>query len=668
MARKKAEIDLLGVATKEELIKFEVSKEGDKELSKVVADINANSKSKKLTTEEELLRIKKQGEQEILDIQNELKEFKVSEERKISFLPSEVEEEEEEVYEPTKFEKIKENISKPFVKIVEYFVNMSIAEKLDFLKSTFLVLLVLVTMILSYFAVKKNIINSSNFIHLKLQDVGGGQVANTDEELVFNGVPYRLGKILIDGQNTVFNFEDQVDFADKYSATVIDNYGKVYQVDQHYMRNVRDININKVLALDPLNDGVKEFELRILNNETSESFSYYFKLNKFLKKSGYVKLYNTQNTNKVGVNVDSITASATSTYLNYSLNSGGLPYTYKIIERAGMSTNLYKNMTILPSKQNKTNVYDFPDQEMVLIEETFISPEDFETTLNFQSTNIFKSYPIERDFSINEIKSNKTIDFGHYTINFSGIQKKGDTAVLVFNVIDNQFSQAKEETKDYTLKEKEEEIDNNFKVTSERIGQTENVYAILDAQLVLFNGKGEEVGLVSPTKINANDIGTDMVFIDDSLNYVVNNFKVRINSIDVRDEKYMAEIDLAKYKENTYDEYDMYLDDIKKGFNSRLAYKAAESPRSQITHFSEDILLDKELMANYIPKSLIHPATYSTNIIAKSFRGNKIFVAVEEDFLATSEAGFVHSNVDHRIIYDITERKIIYDEIVKYNK
>lgn len=682
MARRKAEIDLLGVATKDELVKFEIGKEADKELSRVVAEINAKNNDRKLSPEEEMLLIKKRGEQEILDIQNELKEFKVNEERKISFLPIEDDEEEEEEYEPTRFEKIKAKLKAPFIKFFTSISDMSWGERFDLLKTTFVVLLVVVTMVLSVQAVQKRKESSDTYIKLELQEVGAGQVATPGVDLNLNDDMYKLSRVIIDGENTVLEFENYIDLGTEYSAYIIDNYEKTYETDQHYMRNVRGIKKGKVLAMYPLNDGIKEFTLVVTNNITDEKYTYKFRLKDFLKKSDFVKLYNTENVTKTGVNVNTFIASASSSTLNYSLNYKGLDYKYKVIDRPGMHTSLFKNLRILPSKQSKISEYEFPEQDIVLIEEIYISPEDFETTLKFESDNIFKSYEVNKDISVDTARAGTKIDFGHYTLYIEGLQKQGDQVVLVYHTVDNEFVPEVKEEVDPKNPQKTpqptevkkggfDEFGNdlNFKMEIEKTNETETVYTVLDAQIITFDNKGNELQTISTKDIYAGDQGTDMVFKDDRLNSVVGNFKIRINSIDIRDEKYITYIDLKSYSAQKTDEkVEETITNIKNAFNSRQAYKATKEPRSSIVNFSQEILKDKEMMDKYKPEILLTPAIYSSNVILTAFNGMNVYAVVEEDFAGHLENGFIHTNYDHRIIYNTITKEIVFDEIIKENE
>lgn len=674
MARRKAEIDLLGVASKEDLVKFEVGKEADKELSKIVSEINDKITEKKLTPEEELLLIKKRGEQEIQDIQNELKEFKISEERKISFLPIEDEEEEAPVRVETKGEKFFRIVLAPFKKLINFVMELSPYEKVSLVKSTLLILLVTVFMILAFYSVKKYTIVSSNYINLTLKDTGGGQVATLNDDLMFGKHAFTLKMISIDGRNTVLKFSEDVILGDAYNAYILDNYGKKYEIDEHYMRNVKATNKDKVLAFYPLNDGIKKFELRVVNNRTAETYSYYFNFNKFLKKSDFLTLYNTNFVTYRGVNIDSFIASSTGSSINYSFNSEGLPYEYIQLNRPGLKTSVTKNLSILPSKQNKVTAYEFPDKDITLIEEIYVSPEDFETTLRFESDNIFKSYKINKDLSYGTAQKGTKIDVGDYVLEIEGMQKQGDQAVLVMRTEEKNFVPKETVTETATKAPvtkytQDEDIDTNFKMNIEKLNTTPSVYSLIDVEIVTFDGLGNEMDIILPERINAGDEGTDIVFKSDKLGLVAQNFKFRVKNLNIRDEKYVAYIDLSRYEHNTIvDDFEKAISDIKEGFESRLEYKAAIVPRSEIINFSDKVLYDKELMNNYVPRNLLQPATYSANVIIRSFRGNLVYAIVEEDFVAVTEKGVAHSNIDHRVIFDIEKDEIIYDEIATINR
>lgn len=673
MARRKAEIDLLGVASKDELVKFEVAKESDKALQEAVAISNGKPSNVRLVTEEELLRIKKKGEQEILDIQNELKQFKLNEERKISYSIIE-EEEDEEVYVPTRVEVIKATLKSPFINLVDNYDRMNRAEKFGYMRSVLLVFLVLVTMTLGVFSVKKYTIQASDQIIIDLVDVGAGQMSTQMVTMNFNDDEYIITKIIIDGQNTVFTFDGAVDFTSKYSATMVDNKLEEYQMDQHYMRNINDANQGKVLALEPLNDGVREFDLIIKENATNEEFVFRFKLNKFLEKSDYIKLYNIAESMGNGINVDGFFSSASGSVLNYSLNSNGLDYKYRILDTQGTSSELYENLSILPSKQNKVEEYDFPEYDITLLQESFSSPKNYESTLKFTTDNIYKSFDLNKTYTRGQIQNGVKIDLGNYSLYLEGLQKRGDTAVLVYHCIDNSFvpeiivEQPVEENEENRENEEVVEESKNFEMVEHSTNETERVNTILDVEIVTFDRNGNELEVIEPTKINSSSEGTDIVFVDDRLNSVVNNFVVRINSVNIRDAEYDTIIDLSQYTAFEENDYTEDIRTIESAFKTRLGYKASEIARSNIENFSNELLKDKELMKVYTPFNLQSPATYSANVITSAVRDNLIFAIVEEDFIGNTLSGLIHTNVDHRVVYDRNTDEIISDEIINVNQ
>lgn len=673
MARRKAEIDLLGVASKEELLKFEVAKESDRELSEKVAKVNVVVADDRLATEEELLRIKKKGEQEILDVQNELKEFKISEERKISFLPID-DEEEEEVYVPTKLEAIKNRIKQPFVNLAESYDSMTFGEKFAYLRAVLSVVVVLFAMTLSIYSLKKYKIVTSDHIKIELKDIGAGQEYKKTINMKFNDDEYVLERIVIDGQNTVFVFDGLNGIATKYSAKIVDNDLHEYQMDQHYMRNIRDIREGQVLALEPLNDGIREFDLVIKENSSGEEFSYHFRLDKFLKKANYVKDYDLDNS-PTGLDLDNITASASGSTVNYSVASKGLPFKYTVIDRPGMSSGLYEDKTIIPSKQNHTEVYDFPGEDVTLFQEIYISPKNYEAEIEYKNDKIFKSYESGQTFTRAQVQAGQKINFGHYTLTLEGLQKKGDMAVLVYTCVDNTFVPAPEpETDEKTGTKKtnkelgevhEDEALDNLVLVETPTNTTNNIYTYLDVEIVTLTGNGKQVASIKPTKYNIGEQGADIVFKDDRLSGVVNNFGIKINSINVRDSSYSANILMHEYNENDPEvfAYESELLNIQNAFKSRLAFHVCESPRSAITNFSDKVLLNKTLMEKYLPINLIRPASYSVKIITSSLRDGKIYAVVEENVIAKTKTTAINKNVQHKIIYDTKSKEITYDEI-----
>ncbi len=669
MARRKAEIDLLGVASKEELMKFEVGKELDKSLAESVSKINNNSSNRNVVTEEELLRIKKKGEQEILDIQNELKEFKISEERKISFLPIE-EEEEEEIYIPSRLEKIAGLFKLPFIKLVDKYDGLTLGEKFEYFKSIVLVMLVLITMSLSVFAAKKYKIETASYIDLKLVDVTAGQIAVPQKEIKIKDDKFILSRVLIDGQNTLFIFEGPVDFSAKYSATIEDNELSKYYMDQHYMRNLKFSNEGKVLAMEPLNDGIKEFDLIVKENETGDEFSYHFRLSEFLDKSDYVRVYNMDNINDESLNLNSFIASAAGSVLNYSLVYDGKDYCYKVIDSVGTYSDIFENMTIIPSKQNKIEQFDFPEQGITLLQESFSTPQDLSAKINFSANNIFKTYHVNKVIPRTVAQEGVKYDYGQYSLYIEGLQKRGDMAVLVYHTEDNSFVPPVVETPDKkkkTTKKEETPKVENFEVTEKSLNTTNRVFTLLDVEIVIFNSKGEIIDTIVPSKINAKDEGADVIFKDDRLSKVAYNFGIRINEVGIRDTEYAGIIDLSEaYIDSPSQvEYQTDIINIEKAFESRLAFKAAETPRSQIVNFSSDVIANRDLMSRYVPMSLKSPATYSAEVITTALKDNQIYAIVEEDFMAQTFNTFVHVNTQHRVIYDTEIDKIILDEVIK---
>ncbi len=686
MARKKAEIDLLGVASKEELLRFEVGKQHDKELAETVSQVNndvlkSTSTNKSVLTEEELLRIKKKGEQEILDIQNELKEFQLEEERKISFLPIEEEEEEEEEYEPTKLEIIKDKLSAPFIAIVDKYDTLTLYQKLQYLKSIIIVFTVFITMTLAVYAAKKYNVVTSDYIRVKLEPEGGGLFATPSVTFNFNNDQFILTKLRIDGQNTVFYIDGVTKFTDEYSARMVDSDMNEYYMDQHFMRNIKLSNEGKVIALEPLVDGIKSFNLIISDNNSGEEYTYHFKLNKFLKKTDYVKMYNVDNVSNEGLNIDNYVASATGAFLNYSLSSEGLNYKYKVIDRPGMGSDLYEDLSVIPSKQNRTEVFEFPDQEMTILQESFNAPKSFDGQIIFKADNIFKSFETNKTITRTQAQSGLELKFDEYTLFIEGLQKRGDMAVLVYHVIDNNFVEEVKpvETEEDLAKKKKESnvkkaepvaVKENFTVESENTHTSKRVYSYLDVQIITYDSKGNVTNAISPSKINVSDEGGDIVFVDSRLSKVAGNFAIKVNSVNIRDAKFSANINLDEYGNGNRNvkDYEMHLSHIETGFNSRLAYKATDGSRADIVNFSDEVLNNKELMVHFIPMNLKDTATYYAEVIASTARGNEIYAVVEEDFKATAETGFVHVNVDHRVVYNINTGLIVSDEIIRVNK
>ncbi len=669
MARRKAEIDLLGVASKEELVKFEVGKQDDLTLAETVSKINKNT-NKNLVTEEELLRIKKKGEQEILDIQNELKEFKISEERKMSYLPIEEEHEEEEEYIPTRLEKVLEILKTPFVKLVDFFDDLTGAQKIRLLKSVGILFILCITMTLAVFAAKKYNISSKDEIHLKLQNEGTAQVAAPLTDVTLNGDNFVLTRIAIDGLNTIFIFEGMTEFTDNFTASMVDSDGNEYQMDQHYMRNLREDISGRTLAMEPLNDGIREFDLLLKDERSGDVFKYSFILDKFLEKPNYINMYNTKNVNRSGLNVDSYTASASGSNLNFSLTSTGLDYTYRIIDRPGMSISLYEDLSILPSKQNQVEQYDFTEDKISLFQENYSLPKNLTSTLNFKIDNIFKSFDSGKVITSEQAKAGMKLDYGQYTLYIEGIQKRGDMAVLVYHCVDNKFVPPVTET-EKTDKNKEIEKVNTFEVKKTQLNETSAVYTYVDFEIVLKNYKGEAVDYVSPSKLNIGDEGADVVFVDDRLAKVANNYSIRINSVNIRDAVYETAINLsdnARLNQREQSQYGANVEKIENAFIGRLGYKSAEIPKNSIEHFSKAVMDDRALMQRYTPMKLDSPATYSAKVIASKERDKQIYAVVEEDFIYTVDGKVYHENYDHAVIYDISSYEIISDEVIKTNE
>ncbi len=670
MARRKAEIDLLGVASKEELMKFEVAKEVDKPLADTVSKMNNTTANKSLVTEEEILRIKKKGEQEILDIQNELKEFKLIEERKISFLPLE-EDDEEEIYIPTKLERVLNVLKSPFIRTVDKYDNLSFPEKFEYLKSVILVLLVLISVSLAVFGAKKYKIDTASYIDLNLYEITAGHQATPKKEIKIKEDTFVLSLVMIDGQNTLFLFDGPVDFVSKYSASIEDNELNKYYMDLHYMRNPKATNQGKVLAIEALHDGIKEFDLIIKENATGETFKYHFRLKEFLKKSDYVSLYNMDNVNSTGLNLDSYITSASGSVLYYSLAYEGENFTYKAINDEGTYSDIFQSKTVIPSKQNRIEQYDFPEHGISLLQEAFVTPRDVGGEIEFRANNIFKSYAVGKTLSRGAIQNGLKLDYDNYSLHIEGIQKKGDMAVLVYHVEDNSFvppAPVVEDPKKTTKKKNETEVveEENFTITEKPTNETNRVYSLLDVEIVLFNGRGEVIDTIAPSVVKAADEGADIVFKDDRLSKVANNFGIRINNVNIRDTEYTGKIDLSEVFENSeaQQKYKADIANIEEGFQSRLSYKAAETPRSRIKYFSDSIMQDKELLANYVPVSSKSPATNSVEVIATASRGVYIYAIVEEDFIALTYNSYIHVNNTHRVIYDTTTQEIILDEII----
>lgn len=670
MDRRKMEIDLLGSASKEELLKFKISKKADVELSENFLKSNVKPIDASVVTEEELLRIKKRGEEEILQIQNELKEFKLNEERKMSYMPIDEadQEEEEEEYIPTRLEKIKSKITSPFVKGVDDFDNLPTREKLSKIGSVLLIFSVLVVATLGVFSAKKLAVMTSGNTTLHLKSRLAGFEATPSTSIETDTEEYTLRRVIIDGLYTVFMFDGSDHFSDTYYATLIDNEGSKYYVDKYAMSTFRENYKGNVLVMDPLNDGIRSFDLQLEDKNTGEKFSFKFNLSEFLEKESYVQEYNLNNNYNTGLNIDSFISAASASVVNYSLNSDGLPYTYKIINATDTSAGVYEQGTILPSKQDEIEIFEFPEHNLVLYQQIISTPENFNSNIEFRADNIFKSYDVNRTYTREQVSGGISINANQYSLNIEGLQKVGDTAVLVYHCIDNSYSEPLQDEEgqqeNYTTTQTEDK--KNYHIDEESISGAERIYTYLDVDIIIRDNNGNIIETISPTKSNISAQGSDIVFVDERLEKVVSNFEIKINSINIRDSSYTGKIDPLEYyydpEEN--EEYKQYLYKIQEAFESRLAYKAARNPRDLIVNFSDDVINDKQLMSNYMPAYLVSPATYSANVITSTIKDTAIYAVVEENFAAHTQEGYVNNSIYHRVVYDIVSEQVVSDYII----
>lgn len=671
MARKKVEFELLGSASKEELLKFKIAKKSDAGLDNSFSMTKAKTLNRNVVTEEEILKIKKRGEQEILQIQNELNDFKSYENRQMSYMTFEEEEEEEVQEKYTALERIKSILAYPFISLVDSIDNLSKEQKVYRVRSILLIFIVAVVVSMGVFSAKKfNIITATN-ITLNTQQCLGGVEAMPVEQLNFDDNYCVLRKVIFDDERTVFVFDEAINFTDKYNAEIIDDEDKSYYVDQYAMRILSDNYSGQVLVMQPLDDGVRSFELILEDKLNGDKYKFNFILSEFLDKPEYIQEYNVTNNYESGLNIDSFISSASGSVLNYSIDSSKTPYTYKIIDGVGMTSGVYEGMTILPSISNGTQVYDFPNQDLTLYQQAVSVPKTFDDEFKFKASDIFKSYDVNKSYTRNQIQNGVQINVGQYSLNIEDIRKSGDTAVLVYHCIDNDYVDNNDTEEDtYGAKEDVVATKPNYSVEEISTNNSNRVYAYLDLDIVIKDKDGNITQTISPTEFHIGDEGADILFTDDRLNDVVGNFEVRINSINIRDKEYEASIDLTNYYQDldNNEQYSENLENIELAFESRLAYKATVLPKNLIVDFSDRILQDSTLMSYYEPVYLEEPAKYSANIITSSFKDGNIYAIVEEDFIGKTKDENIHMNTDHRVIYDTNSKKIIFDEIIGENE
>ncbi len=684
MARSSDEMSLLGDATPEELEIFAKEKKFDEsvkiEVKNVMDDLakkNAND------VNEEVIRVKREGEKEIEEINKELSEFIKREEA----LKAEKEKEKnveklEETEKTAKklniFKKIKLKIAGKIKSISDDLKGKTIDEKIYIIKSMLIILLTLVTVtlvVLTFNNYRRNRAEGS-YIEIELpknKEYVSRVIVNKDLKLYKDVVS--LGKITFDSENTVFYFDTAIDFKDKYRASLLDSSNRYYPMNYHFMENLPTSSLGRVVAFAPLPDGTRRFKLEIIDNYTSEEISFYFELDRNLYKQSTLKVFATSREEDEKVKFENVIAAESMTSINYSLLWPDEESYYYGIDDYGTGTaTLTHNMNTVPLRTGEMVSYEFIKDNLLLLEGNYTPLSNYNGILKIVMSNIYKIYDINKEYNTRDILLKKAmieLKLDDYTLVIEGMDKRDDMAVLVYHVSNDLYGKSV----DSTNNEQGGEVEDASKL-QESIKKSKQIYyeqpyneprllSLLDAEIIITNGEWEgDIIKVKQTYVGQQ--GGDLVFQDNRLEGLTSrDFEVRINKVKIKDAEYHAEINLDYIRESEHeDDYvEDAISDIKKAFDKRLSFKSGEITKSKITGFEKSILIRPDFNEYYSPHDLVSKAYYGSNIVSTAVTGNIVHAIVVEEWRGKKKDEFLFTSYEHEVVYDVEKQLIIYDKI-----
>ncbi|MFI3230209.1 MAG: hypothetical protein R3Y29_01470, partial [bacterium] len=319
-----------------------------------------------------------------------------------------------------------------------------------------------------------------------------------------------LNTVKIDPMETLIYFENKID-TDLFKFVLTDNLNNTYNFMPEFTLNP-DNPSGSQLKFSKLNDGATRFTLTIHSNQTDEFATFDLPLKTLLDGQTTRYIYDslTNEFDDYRINIDYAEFTNNNTRIDYSILSND-PANYQI------SHGLIEPNGYVTAEQDNYILNTFGDIPIISsLDSNTIGRIDFESIQDYTNTillkfdNIYKTYDINRTYTMTELNSGDLVfELDNYTLTVEGLRKFADVYVLVFNAVDNDIS------------------------TENRTEHFNRVAVTVDAELIFNTGSSSII--IDPTEIRSAQIGTDMLFnVEPSLSNTLSGVGSDSISVDLK--------------------------------------------------------------------------------------------------------------------------------------
>ncbi len=511
--------------------------------------------------------------------------------------------------------------------------------------STFLILLIILTIIFFTISIKKansialqNEIKKDNIISkYKPEDkntIYFDMAQNVDKETLI------LEKMHINKLNTTFYFKNKIDLM-KYNIVLTDKDKNLYPMDLNFTKDGSN-DKNTILRFNTIDGSVKNFVLIIESIATGEKAVFNLNFNAKLEKET-IKYINSPISNSFGdynVNVN---------YAEFSDKFSRVDYTIEPVKDAiyQIQQGIVNEENYIKLKENDTYISPLSNKPVTtILDNKIIGRMDFKNinkdanNLVLQLENIYKKYPINKKISLQEIKKgNISYDFDKYKLFIEGMPNFDNTYVLVMNAKDTTIG------------------------TQNRPDDFNNIETKLDVEIVANSSNGVEF-IISPTNIKSAKYGTDIIFeLDKAQASILNsvsedNLYINIKSALIKEENVNVPINLNRAMEREIISHQLAEEKIKEAFKSRIENKA----KGFSSEVLNDIALEKEYSS--LPKG---KKKIALNIVSKNIQKDYLEAIIQEAIQIEDKENIKVLYRFHKIKANNVDDKlnIYYDKIIK---
>lgn len=476
---------------------------------------------------------------------------------------------------------------------------------------------------------------NQGIVHLDNTNNENILVTNNNEIDISSLVGVR--KISINGNYSTFYMRNLENY-DNYYASLVDDLGNYYSLNSHYSELFGQRGKN-MLAFEPFKNTVKEFTIYIRDLDTSKVLlETVFVLNEEITELNSDKYIKSQETSDL-IQLEYGDFTNETTILGYSLKSNIEENVHYNVE--DNLIYLQSGKKYIPPKSNNAYNYNFDD--FISLENAFANVEESTENLTISFENIVKTIDIKKTINGQELVKNQIkIELPSYNIVLEGFKRSKNQAVLVYYI---------EDKNDYTSGKFKRRINDEYPERSNG-----------GIEITLSINKDGQTTVLEPVENRHKEIGGDIRFEDEILrNMEYSDLNINLGSVEIEEPLYTINFN----KDSTNIQVEQALKNIKEALRIRCEYVAGINILDNIPYFTEDILYNEELMEIYTPIQDTNAVFFDSNIVSFAQEDGKIYALVNEKGQYSQDENANYFNINHEIIYDLSNDTIIQDKIIK---